>query len=82
MKWGGGGASLLHLVDKGVFSGGKLSTMHVTPLQTVFMKDFKRFTSLFCAFAKGKGVEIIHKTNSRSRKVRRVADSNQISIIE
>jgi hypothetical protein len=46
------------------------------------MEDFKRFTSLFCAFTKGKGVHIINKTNSRSRKVVGVADFNKVSIVE
>ncbi len=46
------------------------------------MKDFKRFTGLFCAFTKGKVVHIINKTNSRSRKVIRVADFKKVSIVE
>jgi hypothetical protein len=82
MKWGSGGAPRLHQVDTGLLFGGKLSTMHVTPLQTAFMKDFKCLTSLFCAFTIGKRVEIINKTNSRSREIIRVAYFNKVSIVE
>jgi hypothetical protein len=82
MKGSSGDAPLLHQVDKGILCGGKFSTMHITPLQATFMKNFKGLTSLFYAFTKGKGVDIIHKTNSTSRKVIRIANSNQISIIE
>jgi hypothetical protein len=82
MKRGGGDASLLHQVNKGVLFGSKLSTMHVTPHQTVFMKYFKRLTILFCAFTIGKGIDIIKKTNSRSKEIIRVANFDKVGIVE
>jgi hypothetical protein len=78
MKEGGGDAPLLHQVDNRVFCGGKLSTIHITPLQATLMKNFKRIVCLLYAFTKCKRVDILYKTNSRSRKVIRVANLNQI----
>jgi hypothetical protein len=69
-------------VNKGILSGGKLSTMHITPLQAAFMKDFKRLKSLFCAFIKGNRIDIVNKTHSRSRKVVRTAGFNKVSIVK
>ncbi len=56
--------------------------MHITLLQAMFMKYFKHLRNYFYAFTKGKGVDIMHKTNSRSRKVIRIANYNQISIVK
>jgi hypothetical protein len=69
MEWSCWGSPLLHQVNKGVLSGSKLSTVHVTPLQTAFMQDFKRLTSLFCASTIGKAIDIINKTNSRNWEI-------------
>ncbi len=55
--------------------------MHITPLQAIFMENFKNLTSLFFAFTKGEGVDIVPRTHSRSRKVIRIANFNLISII-
>jgi hypothetical protein len=82
MEWSCWGSPLLHQVDKGVLSGGKLSTVHFTPLQTAFMKDFKCPTSLFCASTIGKGIDIINKTNSRSWEIIGVADFDKVSIVK
>jgi hypothetical protein len=64
------------------FLGGKLSTVHVTPPHTAFKKDLKRLTSLFWAFTIGKGIDIINKTNSRSREIIGDADFDKVSIVE
>ncbi len=64
------------------FVGSILGIMHFSPLQVMFTKNFKLFTSLFCALIKGQGVDIIYTTCSRRRKVIWITNFNQISIRE
>jgi hypothetical protein len=82
MKCGSAGAPLLHQVDKGGFSGGICSTMHITSRQAAVMRNFEHVTSLVYVYTRGKGVDIVNKINTRSRKVIRIANFNQISILK
>ncbi len=69
-------------VNKDIFVGGKGSTMHVSPCQTATMNVFQNRTGLLSALPKSQNICIINKTNTSGRKIRGVANINEISIVE
>jgi hypothetical protein len=69
-------------IKKYIFVGGTGITMHVTPCQTASVNFFQNRKSLYSAFPKFQNICIINKTNTSSRKVRRIANVNKISIVK